>query len=375
MKNLNLKSITASSGLFAILVLAIFPLFASAETVVRTGSNVSVSASQIVENDFYAAAGGVTHSGEVRGDMYVIAGSVTVNGQIGEDLTVMGGTTNVHNTVGDDLRVIGGEVVIAGEVKDDVFVLGGQLHILSTAKIGGNVYFYGGEAVIEGNVLGTVMGQADRFTVNSAVGGVDVIGTLELQDSAVVKGDVRYQSEQDVTRSQGATVAGDVARADVAISDSKEGNFSLFAMVAWFFTTLCLFFLFRGRIEHLWHLLRREPAKSGLFGLTAIIAGPVLSFILLVTVLGVWIGFLTLLTSVLLVLTSMLLLPIIIGRLVVSFFPKWDKMNFVTVLVGFVATTLLCSLPWFGGLFIFIALVMTVGAIAYSVYLSVRNLV
>ncbi|OGG41774.1 hypothetical protein A2837_00990 [Candidatus Kaiserbacteria bacterium RIFCSPHIGHO2_01_FULL_46_22] len=380
MKNQTLRfalaggSICLSIGIVAAFMLAIVPLYASAETVVRTGGDVSINAGQVVENDFYAAGGGVVHSGEVQGDMYVAAGSVTVNGEVGEDLTVLGGTINVHNTIGDDLRVVGGEAVIAGEVKDDVFVLGGKLHILSTAKIGGNVYFYGGEAVIDGEVLGTVMGHAERFTINSAVSGVDVVGVLELQDNASVKGDVRYQSEKEITRSQSAAVSGQIVRGDAADAESsKKSNFGLFALLAWFFTTLCLFFLFRGKLEQLWRRLRREPAKSGIFGLVAIIAGPILTFILFVTVLGAWLGLLTLIALTALILVGMLLLPIMLGRLTVSIFPQWDKMNFGTVLVGFIGTALLCSLPWFGGLLIFAALVITMGGLLLVVYRGIKD--
>jgi len=367
------NSYLLSGLLSAALILAVSPLFASAETVVRTGSDVSLNAGQVVANDFYAAGGGVVHSGEVQGDMYVAAGSVTVNGQVGEDLTVLGGTVNVHNTIGDDLRVVGGEAVIAGEVKDDVFILGGKLHILSTAKIGGNVYFYGGEAVIDGEVAGALMGQAERFTVNSSVNGIDVMGIVELQDNASVEGDVKYQSDQEITRSQAATVTGEIVRSDAATDESKESNFGLFALVAWFFTTLCLFFLLRGKIEQLWRRLRREPAKSGVFGLVAIIAGPILTFILFATVLGAWLGLLTMLMMFALVLIGMLLLPIMLGRLVVSFIPQWDKLNFVTVFTGFIITALLCALPWFGGLLIFVALVMTVGGLLLVVYRGIKD--
>src|SRR5690606_8417442 len=210
-------NITLNAGIvgggFAAALLLIFPLLASAETVVRAGHSVSIGASQIVETDFYAAGTSVTHSGQVREDLYAAAGSVTVNGPVGKDLTVIGGTVQVHAPVGDDVRIVGGDVVIAGTVGGDVFVIGGMLRVLSSATVAGNVYFYGGEAEIDGPVAGSVMGRAESFTINSAIGGMDVYAVgVELADRASVRGDINYSAVSEITRAPGATVEGQVIR-------------------------------------------------------------------------------------------------------------------------------------------------------------------
>jgi hypothetical protein len=71
--------------------LALFlPFSAYAETVLRVGDDISVSADQTVEGDYYVSAGPLGHttmSGKVEEDMYAFGGSVTANGSIGGDLT------------------------------------------------------------------------------------------------------------------------------------------------------------------------------------------------------------------------------------------------------------------------------------------------
>ncbi len=349
------------------------PIFVFAETVVRSGGDVSIAANQIVENDFYAAGGSVTHSGEVRGDMYVMAGSITVNGKVGEDLTVLGGTVNTHERIGDDLRVLGGEVVVAGEVKGDVFVVGGQLRLLSTAKVGGNIYFYGGEAVIDGPVVGTIMGKADTFIVNAEAGGIDISGKLTLSDRASIEGDVNYISGEDLSRSPSAVVTGQISRGDEVESTKEDSRFGLFMLAAWFFTSFCVFFLFKKHLEQLWHTLKRDPARSSVIGAVALIVGPVLAVILLLTVLGAWFGLLLFVSLSLLILAAFVLLPIVLGRAIVSFVSGWNKMDYAAILVGFVAVFVLSLIPVLGALISILATIVTAGALLLTVYRWARE--
>src|SRR3989344_4713335 len=100
-----------------VVILAI-PSVALASSVMRTGEAVSVAADQAVEGDFYGLGNDVTVSGEVT----------------------------------DDLLVMAGEVTVAGEVQGDLVVLAGTLKVLSTAKISGDILFFGTDAEISGEV-------------------------------------------------------------------------------------------------------------------------------------------------------------------------------------------------------------------------------
>src|SRR5690606_28289301 len=136
----------------AIVVGLIFPLIVFAETVVRTGDSVSIGVNQVVENDFYAAGGSVTHSGAVKEDIYVVAGSITLDGTIGHHLTPVARTLHTNAPVADDVRPTGGAVVLSASVKHDVPVSCGGPELLSSPTITGYISFYGKEPSIEGVV-------------------------------------------------------------------------------------------------------------------------------------------------------------------------------------------------------------------------------
>ena len=370
------KFLSLSAAIGGAVIFALLPLIASAETVVRTGGSVSVGVNQVVENDFYAAGSSVSSSGEIREDMYVVAGTVTINGKIGQDLTVFGGTVQVHAPVGDDVRVVGGQTVIAGEVGGDLFVIGGMLKVLSSAKIGGNIYFYGGEAEIEGEVVGSVMGRADSFMVDAGVGGgIDVVGSLTLADRAAVTGDVRYDSFYDLSRAQGATVEGSITRGALTEEGNRAGNFSLFIMMAWFFTTLCFFLFFRNQLEEFWHGLRKHGARSGLIGLSTLIIAPILSVILIVTLLGAWLGLMVLSLFGLLLILSLVLVPVVIGRYVMTLVGRKGPLDLAAALAGIATVFLLCYIPVIGKFIIFATVAVILGGLLSAAYRQFKELV
>lgn len=359
----------------AVLLSILLPLFASAETVVRTGDSVSIGVNQMVENNLYAAAGSVSVSGEVKEDMYVLAGSVTVNGPIGVDLTAVGGTIQTHANIGGDLRVIGGDVVIANDVGGDVFVVGGHLNILSSAKVTGNVYFYGGEAEIDGVVEGNIMGQGDLFSINNSVQGTDLSARrVVLGEQANIQKDLRYESAHALERAAGAVVGGDVLMSTaVEVPERGSKMFPLMFLTAWLFASLSTLLFFRSGLEKLLIGIKINPAKVGLLGLACLLAAPVLSIILIITVLGSWIGFGLLLITLLFSLVSLVILPLFLGSYILSFFRSKKQVDIWSAFLGMLIVLILINIPFVGVLAVFCVFVLTLGTVTYTLYKAVRS--
>lgn len=360
-----------------LLLLVLSPFIASAETVVRTGSSVSVEVNQIVENDFYAAGGSVTNSGQIKADMSAVAGSLTVNGHIGADLLAVGGTVQIHGPVKDDVRVVAGETVIASDVGGDVFVIGGTLKVLSSAKISGDIYFYGGDAEISGLVKGRVMGRAESFTISSAIGGMDVGAVkVELQNGASVAGDVVYSSPRDLIRAQGVSVGGEIVRGATGDSSADTGSgFPVIFFAIWLFTTFCFFLLFRPAIESVLETVKKDTLKVGLMGAFAAVAGPIIGIVLMATVLGVWLGILKILLSLILFIITMILLPIMAGGYALSWWKPHRRLDAITVVAGMAIVMVTTMIPVIGGLLIFVGYAVTLGSILYLVYQKGRGLI
>lgn len=359
--------------LLLLFVVLIIPAVTVAETVVRTGESISIGNDQVVENDFYATAGNISMSGEVRQDMYAVGGSVTVNGPVGVDLTTLSGTTQIHAPVGDDVRAIGGEIIIADRVAGDVFVIGGLLKVLSSASIGGDVFFYGGEADISGAVDGSIMGAADSVRVDGVVGkGVDmVLGQgLTLGDKASIRGDVRYESQSELVRSQDAVVDGEVVRnqqqAEPEASWTEE--VPLVSMFVLAFAALCAYLFFRERLQTLVLELYQNPGRSGLFGAIVLFLVPIAIVLAFVTVLGALLGVIGLLIWLFLLCVAYVLTAVTVGALAFALVYKTPTVSLASVLTGALLVQFLYYLPVIGALTVFVAFVLTLGVLAHQIY-------
>lgn len=366
-------------GLFIGIIALTLPVVGNAETVLRTGSGISVEAEQVVEGDYYVSVlplGSTVMSGTVAEDMYALGATVTVNGEVGTDATLVAGTVQVYAPIGDDLRVLGGEVTIADHISGDVFVLGGTLSILSTARVDGDVFMFGGNATIAGDVGGSIFGKVEKITIDAAVGGnVDVVAPagVVLGDKAVIAGDVQYTSLVQLGRSPAATIEGDIYKGQPQTESSKERTRALIIpLFISLFTSLTLFLLFKVRIQQMLRILQQESGKSLLFGALVITAGPVTAVVLMATVLGMFVGIALFSLLLLLYVISLALTSVVLGVMLLRLFDAQAKLTLGSILFGTLLLNVLLLIPVVGVFVLVVLECVTLGALVLLLYRAVQ---
>jgi cytoskeletal protein CcmA (bactofilin family) len=357
----------------AVLTLSV-PLSADAETVLRIGKNISVEADQVVDGDYYVSAGPAGHttmSGTVTEDMYAFGGSVTANGSVGKDLTVIAGTSQLHASVTDDVRILAGEATLAEHVGGDLFVVGGKLTMLSTASVDGDVIFFGGEAEINGNVGGSILGTSERLRVDGKIGkDINVkTASLTLGERAIVNGSVTYASLQSVVRAQNAVVEGEVVQNEYTTpSKETDARNALIPVFVALFAALSLFLLFRKELQVLVQEVHLHPLRSGIIGVAVLILGPVLSVILIATILGIFVGIAGVALSVLAYVLGYALSGVVLGSFLAKLFTQKVHVSLMWIVIGTFALHALLMIPVVGVFVFFAVFVLTVGAVSYSTY-------
>ncbi len=361
--------------LAGVALVLLVPMVASADAILRSGETVSVTNDQIVEGDFYAAGGIVSLSGQVEGDMYTAAGSFTNNGVIDGDLAVAAGTVQMHASVTDDVRVIGGEVVIAGTVGGDVVVLGGLLKVLSTARIDGDILFFGGDLQVLGPVEGSVMGTAESVRIDAYVGdSVDVTATrLSLGDRAEVIGDVRYISNTELVRSQNAVVVGEVVQntAPVDTSVSYEGVVVLFIVLL--FSALIFQLLLRQQLERHANELTGGLGLAGLIGIAIVILAPVLIVVGVASMLGTLIGLVLLALFFLLLFGAVAFSSVLVGGVISRYHQGTPTFNVLYTVGGAIAIQILMLIPVLGPTLVLVIFFIALGVLARRLFLALRT--
>ncbi|MDZ4284741.1 MAG: hypothetical protein U1A28_02875 [Patescibacteria group bacterium] len=362
-------------GALSVLLLGLMPLPLAAAPVLRSGESVTVTDTQEVPDDFYAVGGAVTISGTIRGDLYAAAGTVTINGEITEDAVIVGGSTHVAGSVAGDVRLASGELIIAGTVGGDVLVMGGVVHVLSTARIDGDLLFFGGEIIMDGDLRGSLSGQAKAVRINGPIRGVVSVTAaqaLELGDQAQVEGSVEYASSKDIVRAPGSVVIGDITKKELS-DTSDTASFSILPLLALLFTTLVYMLLCKTRLEYLMRHTIGAFGWHGLLGFGVLLLAPVVAAILSVSIIGLPVGAALLLLYLLFLLVAFSLGGIFVGALFARYFDGKVTVSLKWTLLGTVIFALVLYIPYIGLPLALIVCLAVIGGMTTILYARIRT--
>ena len=323
----------------ALLAAAVF--VAQPAAALTTASGTSVSQTGEVK-DVYAVGGTtVDLQGSYTNDVYTAGNSVTVSGPVSGDLNIGASTVTVTADVAGGVRIAGGTVTIDSKVGRNVVLLGGTLTIGTDADIAGEVIIAGGSVVINGHVAGAVNAWAGTATINGTVDGpvsLHLNGdddsdapALHLQQNAVLKGDLTYWATKDATIDTGATVSGTTKRHEAATVTTKDIKTTIQQFLAigrlWsLFSALVvgvlLALLFPQTLRNVAAtMLKRSGASIG-WGVLLAFALPFAFFILMVTVIGIPLGFLCLGVYVAVFYLAQVFLGFLVGDLLMRWLGK-----------------------------------------------------
>lgn len=338
-----------------------------ASSVIRTGDAVSVENDQKIEGDFYSLSNILNISGEIVGDVTSVGRKVTLNGNVTSDALIAGESVDVHGAVGDDLRVIGGDVIIAKPITGDVFVIAGSVTVLSTASIGGDLVLYAGDADISGSVGGNILGRAESLRIDAPVAGlVDVkTGKLVVGDKADIAGSLQYESLASLERSPNAKVAGDIVRNDPVAEDASVNHKAvLVPLLMMLFSTLVWYLIAKNILVRITERALVRGIRPSATGFIFFFAAPVVTGILLLSVLGTMVGVAALLAYIFAILIALFSVSAVIGQLMMYVYKKrFPALTPLTLIVGVIGVCLLVLIPVIGPLLLIGLLIITLGAI------------
>jgi len=360
----------------ALFIILMMPSLAAASSVVRAGGESNFAVDQLVEGDFYWLANEVVVSGEVTEDLLVAAGQVSVNGKIGADAAIIAGVVSMDGTVTDDLRIVAGEVEIAGEVNGDLVVIAGSLKVLSTAKITGDLLFFGEEADISGQVGKSIFGTSGKIRIDGVVGGdVEVkTNSLSLGDRTEITGFVKYTSAEDLFRSQDAQVSGKVIKEEPFINTaSNDFKDLLIPFLIILFSSLVWFLLFPNLLKKVSDQASAHLLRSTLIGFGIMFLVPIAAVILFISTLGGLLGMTMIMIYFSLFALCFTVMGVVGGALLYKLMKKPWTVNISLVLLGTSVTYLLAFVPIVGMPIVALLLLATLGSLATVLYRVARN--
>jgi cytoskeletal protein CcmA (bactofilin family) len=398
----------------------------------RSGDQVIVGPDEVVDDDLYATANEVIVEGTIRGDLVAFGRSVTVDGTVEGDLIGAGQSVEVGGEVDDDARIAGQTLLLSegASVGDDLIAAAYSLENEPESNVGGTLWYAGYQALLAGTVGEDLAGAVNALTLDAEVGedvDVDVDGEdggvgapafvpgsqapiptvepgLTLTDSALIGGNLTYQSSIEAQIDPGAQIEGDVVREERPVEEEEaEATRSpvaealldaLGSLVSLVLVGLLLMWLVPGWIRRRAYTVLDRPLASLGWGLLGLIAFLILGMvILLVTVLlAIVLGLLTLggLVALIIILgllaeaalvlifliTTNYLAQIIVGfaagvLILESVLPGRGARRILPLMVGLIVYVILRGVPVLGPIVGLIVLLLGLGAIFSWVWTTV----
>jgi len=354
------------------LLVALLPLLTFAAEF-RAEDQPTLSAGQTINDDLYMAGGNVTSAGSVRGDLLIAGGNLLVSGPVSGDLMAGGGSITILGNIGDDVRIGGGNITIQGSVKGDVVVGGGQV-TLSGSGVGGDVAIAAGSINITAPVGGDLKVGGGQVYIDAPItGNVEIQAEkVSLGPRAEIKGDFSYAAVEEAEVAPGAVVRGKTTYApqENVRDAAKAGAAAFFSF--WLLAKFLMSLVGALALGYLLHRFSRElvatvatqPLLEIGRGLIAVIVLPIISIILLITVIGIPLGALGLISYVALLVFACIAAPVVTGAIVHKWIwkPAGYIVDWKTILLGVVIYFVLGLIPIVGWIITFAVMLTTLGA-------------
>ena len=274
-----------------IAIVAIFGSIAGAHNI-KTGDNVSVAASETIDNTLFTAGKTIDIAGTINGDVFCAGQNVTVSATVNGDVICAGQTVRISGEVSGDVRIAAQTLNVNGEVDGNATIAGQTFTLESDSTIAGDVTLGATDAVINGSIGRDVaVGGAD-IILNSSVGR-NIKGNVEnisLSSDASVGGFIEYESFNEIAIADGADVSGEITRITPPDRDASFAfawGWFLYVLIASFFAVTVLVLLFPSVYRDVTNQAKKSPWKSVLIGAVVSFVAPIFLLLLLFSFVGI----------------------------------------------------------------------------------------
>ncbi|HEX3082263.1 MAG TPA: polymer-forming cytoskeletal protein [Candidatus Saccharimonadia bacterium] len=309
------------------------------------GSTVTLAKGDNRTGTYYAAGQNVTINGNVEGDVICGGQIVEINGSVGGDVLCASQNITINGPVGGSVRVVGQNVTINGTVGRNVTAAGQTLTLGSNAHVSGEV---------------AVAGQT--MTLGSTIDHDAVVGGMELALGGSIGGDLTYYSN-DTFSIDRTKVAGTITHR-VPEHQARQSNpvasqlrMLLYWLVAGLFVTLVLVWVMPRFVRTVATTMMTQIGRSFGWGALALIAIPVVMFLVSLTVIGIPLAVLLGILWVAAILSAELFAGVAVGMMALGRKETGRKAMVLATLAGVPLVMVLGWLP-FVGVFVKLAAVM-----------------
>jgi cytoskeletal protein CcmA (bactofilin family) len=357
-------------------LLALTPSPAAAADI-RQG-DITIEASETIEDDLYVAGGNIAINGTIHGDLIAAGNNISVDGTVTGDVIAAGATVAIRGQVGGSVRAAGNTVLLDGKVTNDLLVAGNELTILSNGRVGRDAIVGSSTVTISGQIGRDVQAGSTNVKIDGGIGGnvLASVERLQLTDRATVGGSLKYTSKNEAQIANTSSVKGgiqrqipDNGRAPLVTGPAALVLEWLRGLIGLLILGILVVFFFPGFSRRAGEALVHSPWLTLAIGALVLVGLPILSIVFFAVgalIGGWWIGFVVLALFVVVLALSIPVAAVGVGgallRVARRPVPVW-----FALFIGLIALLLVALIPILGGIVIFCALLFGMGATTIAV--------
>lgn len=269
--------------------------------------------------------------------------------------------------IGNDLFAAGENINLNASVADNAILAGKNVNLRPGAVVEHDAMIAGETIDVRGKIVRDLKLVAKEVKLGAEVGGsVDArVAKLVLLPGAIVRGKLSVRSPEAQEISPQAQVLGQIEYIPIVRERWWEGRlsqlvFSFLALSVLGIAAVSLSSLWTSRVAS---IFAEKPGRSLIAGLAGLILIPLIAILLLITVIGFPLAFITFALYVIALLLSGVFASWLVGGWLLVRFGRPDASRWVRIVVGTLAVSFCVSLPWIGGLVWFAILISGLGAL------------
>ncbi|GIO01897.1 polymer-forming cytoskeletal protein [Brevibacillus laterosporus] len=342
----------------------------------HNGELYQVKSNEVHHGDVITNASKVVIDGTIDGDLYAFAETIDIKGTVTGDVISFAYLTNVSGTVGGNVRSYSQALTVSGTVQKNISAGADELRVNQSGNVNGSILGFVNEMNIEGRVGKETNGFYNQATISGLLGeGTSLfqVESLHLKPTATIQGDLIYTSFEPAQIDAGANIKGQHKHTIIEPRPSY-GSFMLMMSVSSCLSTLIFWLLIRyffaGSLYNVSQQLHtRHPFKQFGVGLLIFIMAPLLSIVMLLTVVGIPVGFIIAIAYTLLLILGKVYVGTWLGQKLISFF-QWKISPLFAEFIGVFLLVLIIQIPLLGFLLGMLVNIYFFGAITSCVRAS-----
>lgn len=337
------------------------------------GETITIREIDTLDTDLFSGCRNLDVLGLVKGDVFAGCEHLTVEGEVLDDVLAGCRVLTVTGVVGDNVIGFAQTIIIDGEVNGDVLAFGGVVRITERARINGNVYVGTGDFRFEGGHIGGFLrgGAGDANLEGRIEGEVELeVGDIYFGPDYFAKGGTTLKLHKPIEEYELEHMPKDLEVIVIHHDMFFKTAFFFWSLLALLIVGMVIIGLFKNFSKDYLTYSKTGLGKNIGYGILVLILTPIAIAILAVLILTIPISLILLAAFLVLLYLSVAFAALYIGDYVLSIFRKEPNNNglFLSMLIGVVLVSLLCHVPFVGGLFGFIIICFGTGSLVTYIW-------